>query len=257
MNKPVTGQYEYLHSSGVGLDYFTSRIDRVVLFPTGRFTLTVQDRSRLSNAAQSLLSGQQPVVNASETRREGSYTVQGDTVAFRFDDGGMEQGKLSWNGDGMQFGPNFFSKVSDSTMLPPPSRMKKDMDDIAKGMKIAGTLGNMALKAAKTIQGTIQTTQGSGQGQQGQQGQSQPKAPGQWQGQVPPTPAQPNAAPPQYSQNQPVQSASSPPPHVQNQPAQQRNVSPQRPETVFCDQCGTRARPGKRFCSNCGAALPL
>ncbi len=251
MNKPVTGQYEYLHSSGVGLDYFTSRIDRVVLFPTGRFTLSVQDRSRLSNAAQSLLSGQQPVVNASETRREGSYTVQGDTIAFHFDDGGMEQGKLSWNGDGMQFGPNFFSKVSDSTMLPPPNRMKKDMDDIAKGMKIAGTLGNMALKAAKTIQGTLQTTQGSGQGQNG------PQAPGQWQGQVPPTPAPSHGLPPSNPQNQPVRPAPTPRPYPQNSPVQQRKAAPQQPEALFCDQCGTRARPGKRFCSNCGAALPL
>jgi predicted amidophosphoribosyltransferase len=25
---------------------------------------------------------------------------------------------------------------------------------------------------------------------------------------------------------------------------------------LFCDQCGARARPGKRFCNNCGAQLP-
>jgi hypothetical protein len=251
MNKPVTGQYEYLHSSGIGLDYFTSRIDRVVLLSNGRFTLTVQDRSRLSNAAQSLLSGQQPVVNAPETKREGNYTVHGDIITFRFDDGGTEQGKLSWNGDGMQFGPNFFNKVSDSTLLPPPGRMKKDLDDIAKGMKIAGTLGSIALKAAKTIQGTVQSAQNAGQGQQVSQSQNQP----QGSGQVPSTPAQSSMNPPQYTQNPPPARPAAAPPR--EQPVQQRNTAHQQPEALFCDQCGTLARPGKRFCSNCGAALPL
>jgi hypothetical protein len=252
MNKPVTGQYEYQHSSGVGLDYFTSRIDRVVLLANGRFTLTVQDRSRLSNAAQSLLSGQQPAVNAPETKREGSYSVQGDTINFRFDDGGAGQAKLSPNGDGMQFGPNYFTKVSDSTLLPPTSRMKKDMDDIAKGMKIAGTIGSMAIKAAKTIQDTVQSVQNAGQGQQTSQNQDQSQSAGP----VPPTPVQPSTARPSYPQQKPAAPPLAPQ-RIQNQPAHQRNAAPQQPEAIFCDQCGTLARPGKKFCNNCGAALPI
>jgi uncharacterized OB-fold protein len=26
-------------------------------------------------------------------------------------------------------------------------------------------------------------------------------------------------------------------------------------EALFCDQCGARSRPGKKFCNNCGAQL--
>src|SRR5438874_8423457 len=159
MAKPITGQYEYLHRSGVGLDYFTSRVDRLTLQPNGRFVLIIQDRSRIANAAQSLIGGQQVATNAPETRREGSYTAQGNALSFRFDDGAEEQGQLAWNGEGMQFGPNFFNKVSDSTLLPSPDRLKKDMDDIAKGLKLASTIGSLAVKAAKTIHDTIQATQ--------------------------------------------------------------------------------------------------
>jgi hypothetical protein len=230
MMKPVTGQYECLHSSGVGLNFFTSRIDRLTLQANGRFSLVIQDRSRLANAAQSLVSGQQVTTAAPEIRREGNYTVQGNVISFRFDDGSQEQGQLSWNGDGVQIGKDFFTKVSDSTLLPPTHRVKKDMDDIAKGLKIAGTIGSMAIKAAKTIHDTLQTEQGTPQ-----QGSAQPTQ------QPAPAPAQPvQAAPP------PVQ----PPPPVQ-QPAPQGNV-----ETLFCDQCGARVRPGKRFCNQCGAQLP-
>src|ERR1700676_169548 len=162
MKKPITGQYEFLHRSGVGLDYFTSRIDRLTLLPNGRFNLIIQDRSRVVNAAQSLISGQQVGANAPETRREGTYSVQGNALSFRFDDGSEEQGQAAWNGEGMQFGPNFFDKVSDSTLLPPTHRLKKDMDDIAKGLKIAGALGSMAAKAVKTVQDTMQTTHDAG-----------------------------------------------------------------------------------------------
>src|SRR5450755_1793758 len=162
MTKPITGQYEYLHRSGVGLDYFTSRIDRLTLLPNGRFTLIIQESSRVSNAAKSLMNGQQVSANAPETRREGTYNAQGNTLSFLFDDGSQEDGQAAWNGEGMQFGPNFFNKVSDSTMLPPTHRLKKDMDDIAKGLKIAGAIGSMAAKAVKTVQETIQTTQGAG-----------------------------------------------------------------------------------------------
>src|SRR5436305_2731957 len=139
MAKPITGQYEYLHRSGVGLDYFTSRVDRLTLQPNGRFVLISQDSSRIANAAQSLMSGQQVATNAPETHREGSYTVQGNIISFRFDDGTQEQGQLAWNGEGLQLGANFFNKVSDSTLLPPTPRLKKDMDDIAKRLNIART----------------------------------------------------------------------------------------------------------------------
>src|ERR1051326_7650884 len=146
MMKPITGQYECAHTSGVGLDYFTSRIDRLTLQPNGRFTLVVQDRSRLANAAQSFISGQQVNSSAPETRREGNFTQQGNTLTLRFDDGTQEQGQLAWNGEGVQIGQNFFNKVSDSTLLPPTNRLKKDMDDIAKGLKIAGAIGGFAMK---------------------------------------------------------------------------------------------------------------
>src|SRR5437588_8038692 len=186
MMKPITGQYECAHNSGVGLDYFTSRIDRLILQANGRFIYIVQERSRIANAAQSLISGQQVATNAPEIRREGSYTTQGNAITFHFDDGTQDQGQLAWNGDGIQFGPNFFNKVSDSTLLPPTHRLKKDMDDIAKGLKIAGAIGGMAAKAIKTVQDTIQTTQGSGASATPQPTPQQPAPPK-------PAPAQPVA----------------------------------------------------------------
>src|SRR2546423_672416 len=102
MTKPVTGQYECQHSSGIGMDYFTSRIDRLILQSDGRFTLTVQEKSRLSNAAQSLVSGQQISSAAPEKKREGSYTLQENAIILHFQDGSQEQGQLSWNGEGLQ-----------------------------------------------------------------------------------------------------------------------------------------------------------
>jgi len=225
MNKPITGQYECVHGSGIGLDYFTSRIDRLILFANGRFTLITQERSRISNMAQSLLNGQQPSVGATpapETRKEGSYSAQQNAITLRYDDGTQEQGQLSLSGDGLQIGSNAFTKVSDSTFLPPTTRVKKDMDDIAKGLKIAGTIGGMAMKAAKTLHETLQPDSPTGQGQAQAPMQGQP----------------PSARP------------------VQPQPAYPY-TSPAQPETIYCDQCGTLARPGKKFCAKCGAPLPL
>ena len=83
MTKPITGQYEYVHRSGVGLDYFTSRIDRLILQTNGRFILIIQESSRVANAAKSLINGQQIATQAPEIRREGTYTAQGN--ASRFD----------------------------------------------------------------------------------------------------------------------------------------------------------------------------
>lgn len=214
--RSITGQYEFVHSSGIGLDYFTSRIDRLILQSDNRFILIVQNRSRLSQAARSIASGQQPTVNVSETRREGNYTYQGQELSLFFDDGGFEPGKISWNGEGIQLGPNYFNKVADSTFLPPTHRIQKDMDDIAKGLKIASTLGGIAVKAVKSFQHTVQATPES-----------------------PPAPSSPPS-----SQTPP---ASSPEPAEQAQASQ---------EVLFCDQCGARCRPGKRFCSQCGARLP-
>ncbi|GHO90810.1 hypothetical protein KSF_008580 [Reticulibacter mediterranei] len=232
MTKPITGQYECQHSSGIGLDYFTSRIDRLILQPDGHFTLTIQERSRLSNAAQSLVSGQQITNAAPEKKREGTYTVQGNTIVLHFQDGAQEQGQVSWNGEGLQLGKDFFNKVSDSTLLPPTHRLQKDMDDIAKGIKIATTVGGIALKAAKTIHNTLQSTQSTDAA----------------------TP--PDAGPAQHPVPQPAQQ----PPQPAAQPARPEPPPPPQPvqsqmEAIFCDQCGARSRPGKKFCGNCGARL--
>src|SRR6266851_5170775 len=210
MTKPITGQYEFLHRSGVGLDYFTSRIDRLTLQPDGRFILIIQERSRMANAAQSLMSGQQLATNAPEIRTEGSYTVQGNNIAFRFDDGAVEDGQVAWNGEGMQFGPNFFNKVSDSTLLPPTHRLKKDMDDIAKGLKIASTIGGMAVKAAKTIHDTMQSTQEPGIGPAQSSPPAQPVQSGQ------PAPPAPQSPAPSQQVQSPPPAYTTPAPPVQN-----------------------------------------
>src|SRR6266516_4421116 len=230
MMKPITGQYECVHRSGIGLDHFTSRIDHLTIQADGRFVMIVQDRSRVSNAAQSLLSEQQVTNAAPETRREGSYTLQGNVVSLRFDDGTQEQGQLAWNGEGLQMDTDFFNKVSDSTLLPPTHRMQQNMEDIAKGLKIAGTIGSMAIKAAKTVQGTIQSAQGPAQGQV-------------------PTPTQ--GAPPAQGPAQ----ATTPPPAPVQPTINTASTAQGDPDALFCDQCGARRRPGKRFCNNCGARL--
>lgn len=263
MMKPVTGQYECQHSSGIGLDYFTSRIDRLTLQAGGRFSLTVQERSRISNAAQSLVSGQQVTATAPEIRREGNYTYQGSSLQLSFDDGAHEMGQISWNGEGIQIGQNFFNKVSDSTLLPPTHRLKKDMDDIAKGVKIATTLGGMALKAAKTIHETIQSTQGPTMNPNVPQGGGAGTAGAPRQQSYPAQPAQPSQPAPQPAQPMqnaaahPLPSASpvSQPPRYTPPPAQPVQPVQGQVEALFCDQCGARSRPGKRFCNNCGARL--
>lgn len=239
MKKPITGQYEFVHSSGIGLDYFTSRIDRLVLQPNGRFILTVQNRSRLTQAASSLVSGQQVTATVPETKREGNYTHQGNEVSLFFDDGGFEPGQVISDPQGVQLGPNLFNKVSDSTTLPPTQRLKKDMDDIARGLKIASALGGMAVKAAKTIQNTVQPAAGTAN--------ASPLAlPAHYTTNTPPSqttasPAQSYAPiPPTPS---PVAPAATPPP------------IPEPAGALFCDQCGARIRPGKRFCNNCGARI--
>ncbi len=249
MMKPITGQYECQHRSGIGLDYFTSRIDRLILQSNGRFSLITQEHSRVSNAAQSLISGQQVSTAAPEVRREGNYTQQETALWLNFDDGTHEQGQLSGNGDGVQIGKNFFTKVSNSTLLPPTHRMKQDMDDIAKGLKLASTLGGFAVKAAKTINDTIQSTKEPGSGSQPTQ-DPPPSAPNQPVQSLPAQPYQPrqNNTPP-MPQPPPVHLPPvAPPPARQNLPAGQ-------PAALFCDQCGARVRPGKSFCNNCGARL--
>lgn len=238
MAKPITGQYEYQHSSGVGLDYFTSRIDRLTILANGRFVLIIQQRSRLHNAAQSVIKGESVSMSAPETRFEGTYTAQGNSLSFIFDDGTQEQGQISWNGEGMQFGPNYFNKVSDSTILPSTHRLKKDMDDIAKGLKIAGTIGGMAVKAAKTIHDTIQTSQGD----ETVATSNAPNSPGA------------SNTPPVVRDVQQPKAQQRPPAAVPAQPVQAAQTPSSA--TVFCDQCGERVRPGKRFCNHCGAPLP-
>ncbi len=233
INKPVTGQYEYVHRSGIGLDYFTSRIDRLTLYANGRFLLIIQDSSRATHAAKALINGQPVTANAAETRREGSYSTQGNTLTLTFDDGTQQEGQISWNGDGLQIGSNFFNKLSDSTLLPPAQRMKMDMEDIAKGIKIAGTIGSIAIKAAKTIHDTIQSVQ---EPQVGAQTSNPPPV-------SPPAPA--------ISKTRGGESTAQAP-YQQNPPSS----APEQVETLFCDQCGARVRAGKRFCNQCGARLP-
>ncbi|GAC1428929.1 MAG: hypothetical protein NVSMB54_20390 [Ktedonobacteraceae bacterium] len=241
--KSVAGQYECVHRSGLGLDYFTSRVDRLTLQSNGRFVFIVQDRSRISHAAQSLASGQQVSSAAPEVRREGSYLAQGTSISLHFDDGTQQQGHLGTTSDGsgntLQLGQDVFTKISDSTLLPSADRLKKDMEDIAKGLKIAGAIGGVAIKAVKTIHDTIQATQSS---------------------KAPVTNQTTSAAQNTNTQVPPVQ------PYTTVQPAssmpiyQPPSAAPQQPAqsavpSVYCDQCGTKARPGKRFCSNCGASL--
>jgi hypothetical protein len=240
--KPITGQYECSHPSGIGLDYFTSRLDRLTLQSNGRFALIVQERSRISHAAKSLLSGQQADTNAPETRREGNYSYQGNVVSLYFDDGTQEQGQFS--ADGIQFGKNFFEKVSDSTLLPPTHRLKSNMEDIAKGLKIAGAISGAAIKAAKTLQDTFQTSQGLQSMQPSTTSTSQDTK----------QPVQGYHAPTDSAASTPVHTTQ-PPSVPPTQPA--NNTTPEQDtETLFCDQCGAPVRPGKHFCNRCGAKLP-
>src|SRR5438874_1276377 len=228
--KSISGQYECLHRSGIGLDYFTSRIDRLTLQANRQFLFVTQERSRVSHAAKSLLSGQQVDVNAPETQRKGSYTNLGDTITFNFDDGTQENGQIT--PDGIQIGNNFFEKVSDSTLLPPTHRLKSNMEDIAKGLKIAGAVGGAAIKAVKTIQDTIQPAQG-------------PQS----------TPASHPTSQGANQQAQGYQAPQTPPASTPAQPSYTATPE-QDAETLFCDQCGQPVRPGKRFCNHCGARLP-
>jgi len=234
--KSAAGQYECVHKSGIGLDYFTSRVDRLTLQPNGRFVLIVQERNRISQAAQSLASGQQISAAAPEVRREGTYLVQATSVSLNFDDGTQQQGQLATTSDGsgntLQLGQDVFTKTSDSTLLPSADRLKKDMEDIAKGLKIAGAIGSAAIKAVKTIHDTLQT---NAEPQDSQVGQSTS---------APPTSSAASASPiSQVSPASPTstQPAQSPPQHSQ--------------QVVYCDQCGAPSRPGKRFCNRCGAPL--
>lgn len=229
--KSLTGQYECLHRSGIGLDYFTSHIDRLTLQANGRFSYIVQEKSRIGHAAKALLSGEQVEMNAPEVRRDGRYSSQGNTILLYFDDGAQEQGQIGPNG--VQIGNDFFEKVSDSTLLPPTHRLKSNMEDIAKGLKIAGAIGGTAIKAVKTIQDTIQNAQGQG-------ANANPAS----------NPPSQSANP--YSQAPSYQPPQTPPP-VQHAP---NTTTGQDAETLFCDQCGQPVRPGKVYCNHCGAKLP-
>ncbi|HLI68428.1 MAG TPA: zinc ribbon domain-containing protein [Ktedonobacteraceae bacterium] len=235
MMNSLTGQYECAHQSGLGLDYFTARLDRLTLYANGRFTFITQEKSRLMHAAKSLISGQQASMDAPETRAEGSYTSQGDTLLLNFDGG--EQKQLQILDTGLQMGKDFYEKVSDTTFMPPPQRMKSNMEDIAKGLKIAGAIGGTVLKAAKTLQDTLQ-------------------------------PSQPAQQPQTTPGNSPQSSAQAQQPSQTQQSWQSQPATPQQPaapnagylaqeeiEALFCDQCGAPVRPGKKFCNRCGARL--
>lgn len=226
--KSLTGQYECANKSGLGLDYFTAKLHRLTIYGTGRFALVTQEKSRIMHAAKSLAAGEQASMEAPETRREGRYSEQGDVVLFHFDDGAEERGQIQ--ADGIDIGRDYYEKVAESTFMPPPQRLKSNMEDIAKGLKIAGAIGGTVLKAARTIQDSLQT-----QPPQSQSGSAQ-----NVQHAAPPSSAAPSSQGWQ---------ASSPPPVSNYAP-------PQADETLFCDQCGTPVRAGKRFCNKCGASLP-
>ena len=265
--KSLTGQYEYVHRSGLGLDYFTSRVNRLTLYDTGRFSLITQERSRIAHAAKSLAAGQQASMEAPEERQEGSYTSQSDQLSLRFDDGGQEQAQIM--DQGLQFGKDYFEKVSDSTFMPPPQRLKSNMEDIAKGLKIAGTIGNTVMKAARTFQDTMQTQ--SPQTQQGAPSSAQQPAASN---NAPGTGNQSYNAPNQGNQSY-ANAAGNQPYNAPNQSGQPYNAPNQgnqsyanaartpapgytgssEEETVFCDQCGSPVRAGKKFCNTCGARL--
>ncbi len=254
--KTAAGQYECVHKSGIGLDYFTSRVDRLTLQPSGRFVLIVQDRSRIAHAAQSLASGQQVTATTPEVRREGSYVVQGTNVLLRFEDGAQQQGQLAATSEGgstLQLGQDVFTKTSDSTLLPSADRLKKDMEDIAKGLKIASTIGGAAIKAMKTLHDTIQSTQSS-QAPSTNTTASPAQATNTY---VPPAQQYPvqQAAPIPSQSVPPYSQQSQPSPAYQPAPVASQQPIPSSLPSVYCDQCGTKARPGKRFCSACGASL--
>lgn len=154
--KSLIGQYECAHRSGLGLDYFTARIDHLTLYANGRFSLLTQEKSRLGHAARSLASGQQASMDAPETQTEGRYSARDTLLVLDFDNGEQEQAQILQAG--LQLGQRFFEKVADSTLLPAPQRVKSNMEDIARGLKIAGAIGNTVFKAAKTIQGALQTS---------------------------------------------------------------------------------------------------
>lgn len=239
----LIGQYECMHRSALGLDYFTSRLDRLTLYANGRFALVAQEKSRLMHAAKNLASGQQgggSMMEAPEARSEGSYSSQGDLLFLNFDNGEQERAQIL--DAGLQVGKDFFEKVSDTTFMPPPQRMKSNMEDIAKGLKIAGAIGGTVLKAARTIQDSLQTSQPT----QNQAGSAQNATPPQAQA-APSWQAQP-AAP----ASQPAQAA----PNYAPPQAAPAYTAPQGDETLYCDQCGNPVRPGKKFCNHCGARLP-
>lgn len=228
----LIGQYECNHRSAVGLDYFTAKLDRLTLYANGRFALITQEKSRAMHALKNLATGEQASMEAPETRAEGSYSSQGAILFLNFDSGEQERGEIQ--NTGLQFGKDFYEKVSENTFAPPVQRLKSNMEDIAKGLKIAGAIGGTVIKAAKTLQDTLQPAQpGQGQPSSSQSAQGQSAQPGQAQTSWPTqnaTPAQP-AAP---AAAQPAPSASA--------------------EAFFyCDQCGSPVRLGKKFCNKCGA----
>src|SRR6185437_8753283 len=104
----------------------------------GRFALITQEKSRAMHAMKNLATGQQAGMEAPEAQAEGSYSAQGDLLFLTFDSG--EQERATIQDTGLEFGKDFFEKVADTTFMPPTQRMKINMEDIAKGLKIAGAI---------------------------------------------------------------------------------------------------------------------
>lgn len=169
----VVGQYECEHTSGLGFDYFTSRVDTLTIYADGRFELVVQNKSRISSSANKLKFDSQ----ADTTRMGGTYSVQGLQLALTFSNGGFEPGQLAPDGSGVTLGPNFFKKVSDNTFLPNTERLQKNMTDMQKGLEIAGKIGGFAMKAVKGLNEMIKTDEPQANQQQKPTPQQQPPVP--------------------------------------------------------------------------------
>jgi hypothetical protein len=204
-------------------------VDRLTLYANGRFLLIEQEKSRLTHVAKSFAKGEQTTMDAPETRLEGSYSQRGNAVTFIFDNGDAAESTLQAN-NGLQFDQNVFEKVSDNTTLPNTQRIQSNMEDIAKGLKMVSAIGGTVLKAAKTVQESLQQPAQNASTSMGTPGSGAPSASSSMNRQQAPAAA-------------PIQSSSS-------TPAAQEDV------TNYCDQCGSPVRPDKKFCGKCGARLP-
>jgi len=155
-----------------------------------------------------------------------------------------EDGQLAWNGGGNAVRPNFFNKVFRFNYTAIPSADEKGMDDIAKGLKIAGYHKWYGDQAAKISRIPYRLHKNLGQGIK----QNGPPSPPVEASQPVPT-AQPTPAPPSPSYTPSVAASRAKyRKHLHKQREQQ--------EAIFCDQCGARVGLASASRNNLGAQLP-